>query len=295
MGILALAGLAAGCAVVQQGTEILAQTGQISERDKNSIIKTSEAIRSTFSDITEEEEYYIGRSVAAMILSRYPAYNNDGLSRYINTLGNAVVYFSDRPETFAGYHFLILDTEEVNAMAAPGGFIFISKGLLKRCKDEEMLADILAHEIGHVSKKHGLQSIKKSRLIDAFKILGTEAIQRYGSEQLAQLTGIFEGVLGDIVESLIERGYDRKYEYEADQQAVSIAVRTGYSPAGLTDFLATMVGDKSTAAGKGWFKTHPSPEDRLQRVNGEIASAKNVPAKADVRTARFKQSVGNLK
>ena len=295
MVALALAALAGSCAVVQQGTEILAQTGKISESDKNSIIKTTEAIRSTFSDITEEEEYYIGRSVAAMVLDRYPAYNNDSLTRYINTVGNAVSYFSDRPETFAGYHFLVLDTDEVNAMAAPGGFIFISKGLLKRCKDEETLAAILAHEIGHITKKHGLQSIKKSRLIDAFKILGTEAVQRYGSEQLAQLTGIFEGVLGDVVESLIERGYDRKYEYEADQQAVAITVRTGYSPVGLGDFLQTMIGDKTTASGKGWFKTHPSPEDRMGRVKAEISSVKNVPLKADARTSRFKQSLGNLK
>ena len=294
-GILLLVVAAVNCSVVQQGTEILSQTGKISESDKNSIIKTSEAIRSTFAEITEEEEYYIGRSVAAMILSRYPAYNNDGLTRYINTVGDAVSYFSNRPEIYAGYHFLILDTDEVNAMAAPGGFIFISKGLLKRCKDEEMLAAVLAHEIGHVTAKHGLQSIKKSRLIDAFKVLGTEAVQRYGSEQLAQLTGIFEGVLGDIVESLIERGYDRKYEYEADRQAVAITVRTGYSPAGLTDFLGTMVGDKSTASGKGWFKTHPSPEDRLERVKAEIASAKNIPLRAAVRMARFKQNVGNLK
>ncbi len=83
----------------------------------------------------------------------------------------------DRPEIFAGYHFLVLDTDEVNAMAAPGGFIFVTKGLVKRCGDEETMAAILAHEIGHVAERHGLQSIKKSRLIDAFKVIGSEASQ----------------------------------------------------------------------------------------------------------------------
>ncbi len=285
----------ASCSVVQQGAGVLAETGQISESDRQAIVKTSQAVRQTFADITEEEEYYIGRSVAALILARYPVYENDALTKYVNTVGQAVVFSSDRPETYAGYHFLILDTEEVNAMAAPGGFVFITKGLLKRCQNEEMLAAVLAHEIGHVCAKHGLQSIKKSRLIDAFRIIGTEAAQRYGSEELAQLTSIFEDVLGDIVEKLIERGYDRKFEHEADALAVKFAASTGYSPQGMTAFLETLVGDASAVSGKGWFKTHPTPESRLERVHKDIASLKRLPEAESVRTQRFKQSVGDLK
>ncbi len=173
----ALAGLLfAQCSVVQEGAKVLGDTGKISEKDKDSIVKTSEAVRTTFSEITEQEEYYIGRAVSALILSRYKVLGNTGLTDYVNTCGRAISYSSDRPETYGGYHFLILDTDEVNALAAPGGFVFITKGLLKRCKDEEMMASILAHEIGHVSAKHGLASIKKSRLVDAFKILGKEAV-----------------------------------------------------------------------------------------------------------------------
>ncbi len=196
----------AQCSVVQQGAGVLGDAGKISEKDKDSIVKTSEAVRSTFSEITEQEEYYIGRAVSALILSRYKVLGNSGLTDYVNVCGKTVSYSSDRPETFGGYHFLVLDTDEVNALAAPGGFIFVTKGLVERCKDEEMLASILAHEIGHVSAKHGLQSIKKSRLVDAFKVLGKEAATRYGSKELAELTGIFENVLGDIVESLVEKG-----------------------------------------------------------------------------------------
>lgn len=293
--LLAACLLMASCSAVQQGADILAASGKISESDRQSIVKTSQAVRQTFADISEEEEYYIGRSVAALILSRYPILENDALTRYVNTVGQAVVFSSDRPETFAGYHFLILDTEEVNAMAAPGGFIFISKGLLKRCRNEEMLAAILAHEVGHVCAKHGLQSIRKSRLIDAFRLIGTEAAQRYGSEQLAQLTSIFEDVLGDIVEKLIERGYDRKFEHDADGLAVRIAASTGYAPQGLTEFLETLVGDTSAVSGKGWFKTHPSPESRLEKARQDIASLKKLPSVASVRTERFKKSLSGLK
>ena len=245
--------LLGSCAALEQGVDILAEAGKISESDKESIVKTTRALRSSFGEITGEEEYYIGRAVSALILSKYPVYNNKALTDYINSVGTAVVFYSDRPETYAGYHFLILDTEEVNALSAPGGFIFVTKGLLRRCRDEEMLGCILAHEVGHVTAKHGLQSIKKSRLIDAFKIIGEETVQRYGSEKLAKLTDTFEGALGDIAEKLIERGYDRKYEYEADRLSIKIAAQTGYSPQGLIDFLQTMVEDSAQGKGEGWF------------------------------------------
>lgn len=284
----------ASCAAVQQGTDILAGAGQISERDRQSITKTSQAVSATFSQITEEQEYYIGRSVAALILAQYQAYDNAALNNYINTLGQAIVYASDRPEIYAGYHFLVLDTDEVNALSAPGGFIFVSKGLIRRCKNEEMLASILAHEVGHVCSKHGLQAIKKSRLVDAFKVIGTEAARRYGSEELAQLTTAFEGALGDVFETLVVRGYDRKYEYEADDLAVKYDVAVGYSPKGLTDFLQTMIGDSTIASGKGWFKTHPSAEQRMDKVKSRIAALSSVPAEAQVRTKRFELSVAAL-
>jgi predicted Zn-dependent protease len=277
------------CAVVEKGAAILEDEGRISAGDKEAIVKTSAALRKSFSDITEEEEYYLGRAVAALILAKYPVYDNAALTHYINCVGNSVVFHSGRPETYAGYHFLILDTEEVNALAAPSGFIFITKGLLKKCRDEEMLACVLAHEVGHVCAKHGLKSIKKSRLIEAFEIIGTEAAQRYGSEELLKLTKIFEDVLGDIVETLIERGYDRKYEYEADKLGVRTAAATGYCPQGLPDFLQTMAADSSDVSGKGWFKTHPGAKERIEEANKEIAFLKSVPLQEPARTERFRQ------
>jgi predicted Zn-dependent protease len=286
--------LPSGCSVVQQSTDVLKGSGAISADQANTIQKTSEVVRGTFGDISEQEEYYIGRSVAALILSRYPVLQNPALTRYINTMGNAIALYSDRPETFAGYHFLVLDTDEVNALAAPGGLVFLTKGLIKRCQDEDTLALILAHEIGHVNAKHGLQSIKKSRLVDAFKLLGTAAVKTYAPDTVAKLTGVFEDTLGDIVGSLVERGYDRKFEYEADGLAVKFAGRAHYDTGGLTRFLKTMVGDASAASGKGWFKTHPAPQDRIANASPAIAALGPVKIAA-VRTARFKQAVAGLK
>jgi predicted Zn-dependent protease len=293
-GWLVIGLVLAACSAIEKGTGVLAGAGKISESDRQAIVKTSSAVRSTFSEITEEEEYYIGRGVAALVLAQYPVYHNDGLTRYVNTVGQSVAAFSDRPETYAGYHFVILDSAEVNALAAPGGFVFVTRGLVKRCSNEEMLAAVLAHEVGHVAAKHGLQSIKKSRLIDAFKVIGQQAAERYGPEQLSQLTTIFEGALGDVVDTLIVRGYDRKYEYEADDLAVKYAAATGYSPQGLSDFLQTMVGDHGAEQGKGWFKTHPSAGDRIDRVKAKIASLSNVPLAFAARTQRFQESVKGI-
>jgi len=279
------------CSVMEESAGIFGKVSKIVTSEKDTI----KAVRSGFGDISEEEEYYIGRAVAAIILSMYPAYQDDDLTRYVNSVGMAVVYHSDRPETFAGYHFLVLDTEEVNALSAPSGFIFISKGLLKRCRDEEMLGCILAHEVAHVQEKHGLQAIKNSRLVDAFALIGEKAMEKYGPEQLAKLTDVFEDALGDVAGKLIERGYDRKYEYEADRLSIEIAERTGYDPMGLIDFLETMRQDASQSEEKGWFKTHPSAGDRIERAQKEISSLSFIPEKVSARTERYGKAVLGLR
>jgi predicted Zn-dependent protease len=280
------------CATVEKGVvDTLAAQGKISEKDKATILKTTEALRSTFADITEEEEYYIGRSVAALVLSKYRVYDQAELTAYVNRVGQAVVSFSSRPETYAGYHFLILDSEEINAMAAPGGFIFITRGLLKTCQNEEMLAAVLAHEVGHVAARHGLQSIKKARLMDAFKLMASEAASRLGSEDFQKLVSVFDGVLGDIVAVLVERGYDRKFEYEADSLSVKFLAQTGYSTAGLAEFLEQLKKETPAAGAgaKGWFRTHPLPADRLERLNRVSTASAAATASMPVRSARFQK------
>ena len=282
VGIASL--LLASCATLEKAQ------GVLTKENLDKVDKVAKVVRNTFADITEEEEFYIGRSVAALILSNYNVYNNEPLNRYVNTLGNALAAFSSRPEIYGGYHFLVLDSAEVNAMAAPGGFIFITRGLLRECQDEEMLAAVLAHEIGHVAGKHGLQSIKKSRLVDAFKLLGTEVAKKYTPAELSELTKVFESTLGDVVGSLVERGYDRKFEYEADGLSVKFGLATGYNPQGLADFLTNLKARETKDKGLGWFKTHPAPKDRLAKVTKLIAAIKTLPVRDKARAARFKQN-----
>ncbi len=280
------------CATLEKGMDAVSG---ISAEDVDDAVKVTQAIRKSFAEITEGEEYYIGRAVAALILSRYSVYENKSVTTYINRVGQAVAIHSERPEIYTGYHFLVLNTDEVNALAAPGGFIFVTKGLLKRCRNEEMIANILSHEVGHVAAKHGLQSIKKSRLVDAFKVLGTTAARRYGPEEVAELASLFEGAPGDIEEKLVVRGYDRKQEYEADKLGVKGAAITGYDPTGMAAFLQTMVDDSTGQMDKGWFKTHPSAKDRLGKVSKQIKGIKPLPIEQKVRTGRFQQAMKSIK
>ena len=201
------------------GTTVALGTGAITERQAEAIRRSAKAVARTFEDITEEQEYYIGRSVAATLLAHWPPFPDPEANWYLNLLGQTLAAASDRPEIFAGYHFLILDTDEINAFGAPGGFIFITKGMISLCNTEDSLASVLAHEIGHVQGKHGLRAIKRSRLTQALTIIASEAGKAYGSRELAKLTELFEGVVGDITKTLIERGYSRRLEGEADRAA----------------------------------------------------------------------------
>ncbi len=289
-----LLGLSAGSAYAQGIGGVLNKVNKVAKTGKEAA-KVVKTVRNTFGDISDEEEHYIGRSVAALILSRYAPLNNPALSQYVNILGQAVALSSDRPETYAGYHFQILNSDEVNALAAPGGMIFLTKGLIKLCPDEEALASILAHEIGHVAARHGLQSIKKSRLVDAFKLMEQGTLQKYTPGELDQLTGIFENALGDIAESLVEKGYDRKYEYEADELALKTSLRAGYDPTGLNRFLQTMAGGAAASSGLGWFKTHPTPEQRIGKAEKVEAGMGPLPTILAARTARFQAATAGLK
>ncbi|RPJ39713.1 MAG: peptidase M48, partial [Planctomycetaceae bacterium] len=161
-----------GCAEVSEaGAGIAAAAGVISSDEAQSITRGAQAVEKSWQDLTPEQEYYVGRAVAAQVLQSYPPLDRPQANEYLNLLGQSLAIFSERPETFGGYHFLLLDSDEINAFAAPGGLILVSRGMLRCCQSEDELAAVLAHEICHVEQKHGLSAIKQSRLTDAFTII----------------------------------------------------------------------------------------------------------------------------
>jgi predicted Zn-dependent protease len=246
----------------------------------------------SFEDFTPEQEYYIGRTVGAIIVNQYQPYDNEDANRYINVLGQTLAQASDMPETFAGYRFLILDTEEINAFAAPGGLIFVSRGLLRCCQNEDAVAAVLAHEIGHVQLKHGLQAIKKSRVTAALTNVAIEGVKKHGDKELAELTQVFEDSIFDITTTLITNGYSRSFERQADMAAVTILQRVGYDPNGMIDML-TIMQERLQPGGLDFAKTHPSPEDRIADIQENIGSYSKVET-PEVRQQRFIAALGNV-
>jgi predicted Zn-dependent protease len=272
----------AGKAAVQ-GKELGAEAAV----DGKAVAKTtSKALRKGFADLTPQEEYYIGRAVAARILGLYRPAENQTATRYLNAIGLTLAQASSGPETYGGWHFVLLDSDEINAFAAPGGFIFVTRGLYQSCKTEEQLATVVAHEVGHVTLRHGLAAIKSSRLTEAFAIIGTSAVKEFTGADLAKVTEAFAGTVDDIIDQMVSLGYSRWQEYAADAEGARVAYRAGYNPAGLTEFLRTL-----QAAGKkdkkGFFSSHPPAADRLEKVESLLAAEKLAGVTDPARTSRF--------
>lgn len=256
------------------------------------IAKAAVAVGKSFQDITPEQEYYIGRAVAANILGTYPPASDERVNLYLNLLGQTLAQASDRPETFGGYHFVMLDSQEINAFAAPGGLILVTRGMIRLCKSEDALAAVLAHEIAHVQGQHGLRAIKTSRLTSAFTILATETAKAYSPAQISQLTEAFEGSIGDITTSLMNNGYSRDLEREADKGAAAILVRVGYDPNALISMLSEMQ-KQVKPGGPGFGKTHPDPKDRIADLK-TVAGGKPSQASAATRQKRFDAAVSGV-
>lgn len=256
------------------------------------ITRAAPAVAKTFQDITPEQEYYIGRAVGATIVSKYKPYNSARANHYLNILGQTLAQASDNPETFGGYHFLILDTDEVNAFAAPGGLIFVSRGMLRCCKSEDAVASVLAHEIGHIQNHHGLSAIQKGRITTALAILATESVKAFGRSELAKLTEAFEGSIHDITTTLVNNGYSRELERQADAAAVLILQRVGYNPSALVEMLEEMK-NYLKPGGLDFAKTHPSPDSRIEDIK-KLIGAYHPTSPIPARQARFTRTVGNI-
>lgn len=286
---------AAACAGLSEG---LGEVGKALEgvlpedSAEGKIVRGLGQLRKSFQELDPSEEHFIGRSVAAQIaaMPEYRPVGEGPLVDYINRIGQAIAAVSDEVRgTFIGYRLAVLDTEEVNAFATPGGTIFLSKGLIRLAQNEDDLAGVIAHEIAHVTLRHGLAAIKQANMLAAFQYLGAGAAQATLSDKdLQQVTGVFGDSIQDIITTLVKNGYSRDAEYEADELGARIAAAAGYDPAGMGRVLFRM----GRHAGKGGFySTHPAPAERIARLQAAPAAASD-PEGAKVRAARFTAAIG---
>ncbi|MDD3582030.1 MAG: M48 family metalloprotease [Desulfobacca sp.] len=285
--ILLALGLIMSCAeVVKMGTSIGEASGYLSSTEKASIDKVADKTERAARPITDSEEYYIGRAVAARFLGQYRLMDDPQATLYINEIGQTVAQASDRPRTHGGYHFAILDTEDINAFACPGGIILVTRGMLKMAKNEDEVAGILAHEVGHVNHQDGIASISQARWGEVLAAAGTGAAQSFAGVELGSLVSLFEDAINDVFKTLVVNGYSRVQESQADQAALRYTRRAGYNPQALADFLARL--EESGVRG-GFRTTHPGTAERLQEVKAALAPSGPMPVSAaqKQRTARF--------
>ncbi|KAA0876284.1 M48 family metalloprotease [Nitrincola tapanii] len=289
---LALAGTATQ---LLSGCQTLGELASIADPyltdDGRTILNILVSAGDAFTTLDPEQEYYLGRSVAANLFSQYKPWNNAAANEYINLVGKCVASASIRPETFGGYHFQILDSNELNAFSAPGGLILITRGMLRCCKNEDEVAAVLAHEVGHTSHQHGVRSIQNSRITSLATLIGTEALKREGNENILKLVNVFEDSLQDVTNTLVSNGYSRSNEKEADLAASEILVKVGYDPHALISLLETM--DTRLRPGASDFaKTHPSPSSRIEDL-ASVITTKSTHISA-ARQRRFSQAMRSV-
>jgi predicted Zn-dependent protease len=258
--------------------------------DVGSISRIAQQTFQATRPLTDEEEYYIGRAVGARLLSTYPPLENDHLTEYVNLVGQTIAIHSDDPITYGGYHFAVLDTEEINAFACPGGLILITKGMIDETQNEDELAAVLAHEVAHINHRDGVSAIQKARLTGVATLIATEAAKSYSPAEISQLVSLFEGSVDDVFKTLVVNGYGKSQEYGADESALIYLSRAGYDPQALEIFLERLM-KQGQASGGGVMTTHPGTEDRIERVAEEMPATKVDPSFVQLRMERFERAV----
>ncbi|HLP97836.1 MAG TPA: M48 family metallopeptidase [Sideroxyarcus sp.] len=249
--------------------------------------ETVQKVQKANADINEEQEIGLGEGVASNLLGAAPLLDNAEVQRYVNRIGRWLTLQTERPNL--PWLFGVLDDDDVNAFATPGGNVFITKGLLARMHSEAELAGVLAHEISHVLRKHHLQAIKKGAQAGLLSDLANDVIKQQGADpRLSKLVSAGTEVYA--------RGLDKNDEYEADRMGVVIAARGGYDPYGLPAMLQTLQAlnpnDSSLAL---MFKTHPALGDRLERLDQLMSSAfARLEGQPDL-AARFATELGARK
>ncbi|MFO1468101.1 MAG: M48 family metalloprotease [Steroidobacteraceae bacterium] len=215
--------------------------------------------------VSEKGEIEEGRRAHEQVIRIYGVYEDQALQDYVNGVGQRLAKLSHRPEL--AFHFTVIDSDEINAFAIPGGYVYITRGIMAYLNSEAELAGVIGHEIGHVTARHSVKQQSQSVLTN---ILGMGAAIFTGSGAVADLANIGG-------EALL-RGYGREMELQADGLGAEYIARAGYDPQAMIWVVGTLKNQESfereraKAEGRdpniyhGVFATHPDNDTRLQQA-----------------------------
>jgi predicted Zn-dependent protease len=253
--------------------------------DLGRVFNTVKNIGQAATDINEEQEANIGKEYASLLVGAAPLLDRPAVQRYVNQVGRWLSLHSERPNL--DWKFGVLDSDNLNAFATPGGYVLVTKGLLVRLKNESELAGVLAHEIAHVVRKHHLAAIRKTAGIQA----GANILAEYQSNR-GRNPQTTDRVIGGAKEVML-RGLDKSDEFEADRMGVVIAARAGYDPFGLPAVLQTLQGMNPQDSGLAlMFSTHPAPGARLDELERVMATRLDAFAGQPQLAERFAGTLG---
>jgi predicted Zn-dependent protease len=225
---------------------------------------------------SDEEKAALGAQVSELVRKRYGVVQNAAVHKYVTLVGRTVTEKSSKPGL--PWTFIVLDTDAVNAFAAPHGYVHITRGALALMKNEAELAGVLAHEIVHVTDEHTIDALKKNTVKSA------------AAQEAAGGNGLIEFLANAAYNNILDNAYSRGDENTSDTQGIVLINKAGYAPQGLGSFLTTLAErNKSATEKRGLFSSHPEMQARQDRLTSTIT--KDKLAATQLVEARYKSSI----
>jgi predicted Zn-dependent protease len=255
----------------------------LTKENVDSLSKIGSNMAEASKEITPQQEIVMGQSVMATLLGAAPLVKDAALQKYVNQVGMWVAAQSEQPNL--AWRFGVIESPNINAFAAPGGYILITRGLWEHLRSEAELAAILGHEITHVLKKHQIEAMKSSNkgaVYEELLTMGVNYKAKGGAKELGRKAA------KATTEGFYIKGLSKDAEYEADIGGMVLAARAGYNPYAMVSVLQTLgnVSPSDTSVAL-FFSTHPSPKDRIDQIDSKVGDQLEAYAEGTENTARF--------
>ncbi len=213
--------------------------------------------------VSTQQEVALGTQYAAQVDSQLPIIHDAALQRYIDILGDSIAHVTDRADL--EWHFAIVNTDVVNAFALPGGFIYVNRGIIEHADKMDELAGVMAHEIGHVVKRHSVKQMQQAQGANvgvALACILTHVCESQAGQEAINLGG-----------TLVFAKFSREDEAQADEEGFKYLVKAGISPLGMVSFFQKLLEMEQQSGGSqvpGWFSDHPLTQDRIADIQNMI-------------------------
>lgn len=249
-----------------------------------SCVTTGPGGKKSFILISDQQESSLGKSVSEEVLKTEKPLKDSLWQTYLTEVGEKIVKVSDRSNL--SFHFTVLDNDQINAFATPGGYLFFYTGILRMMESEDELAAVMAHEVSHVVGRHSVKTIQTyyGGAIALSLLLGENM-----DKEVGQITSLVFG--------LALQGYGRKNEHEADEFGLHYMTKAGYNPNGavtMFEKLASFSGEKKRGFFESLTASHPETQERISRMKTQIAALPSEYTSRPIKKNRYEQMKARL-